>query len=144
MYGCNLKPLGYTSACRNRDIEMECLSSVGGRLEPAMSQSNHWNVKLICPSCPPAKDCSLWMKLSSACVTPEVQSISNTLHIKVADCGSLTCQHLQHFMMSVQFIFMHIVHHILTGNLLLSFFGMSHLTLLLPYCIETYLSRQIL
>lgn len=127
MYGCNLKPLGCTSACRNIDIEMECLLSVGGRLETAMSQSNHWNVELICPACPPAKDCSLWMKLFSAFVTPEVlsvQSISNMLHIKVADCGSLKCQNVQYFMI-VQFIFMHIVHHIIItiiiiGNLLLS------------------------
>lgn len=42
------------------------------------------NVELICPSCPPAEDCSsLWMNLFSAFLTSEVlfvQSISVALH----------------------------------------------------------------
>lgn len=65
------------------------------RLELAMSQSNHQNVDLLCPSCPTADDCSSsWMRRVF---------LGSSVVWTMADPGSPECQILQQISMSVQF-----------------------------------------
>lgn len=69
MYGC--KTLGTVY----RNIYYIVRVPWRRRLESAMSQSNHQNVELMCPSCSPADDCSScgWsgLSVSSPCRTED-------------------------------------------------------------------------